>query len=275
MNVLVALILAASLLLGGGATVVAAQDDLPNQPLYQLKLWTENAALAMNADPQEQANLLMNMAQNRVQEIAALAGMGATPPEQVPLRLEQHLRQTLQLAAGMDDETREPVLLQLQERLRTQERIMEQLQTHANPETELLLTRTRQMLQAHLLLVEEGLANPQGFRYMIQNQMQYGQDEEISPEPNQQGEPGFHQNGTNGQPGEGPGSGNGSSNDTPGEPNPDRSQNGNDGKGSDHDSGGGSDQGDSKGGNDCGSCGDGGDYGGSSGGGGNGGGGGN
>ena len=32
MNVLVSLILAASLLLGGGATVAAAQDDLPNQP---------------------------------------------------------------------------------------------------------------------------------------------------------------------------------------------------------------------------------------------------
>ena len=253
MNALASLILVASLLLGGGATVVAAQDDLPNQPLYQLKLWTENASLAVHGDPQEQAELLMTMAQTRVQEMNALAEMGIAPPEQVQLRLEQHLRQTLQLAAGMDDETRNQVLLQLQERLRTQEHIMEQLQTHANPGNGAVLTRTRLMLQSQLHLVDQGLADPQGFRYMIQNHVQAGQDEEIPPGLNQQGEPGFHQNGTNGQPGEGPGNGNGSSNDTPGQPNPNRPQTGNDGKGSQNDSSGGSNQDGSQGGNGSGS----------------------
>ena len=34
MNALVSLVLAAALVLGGGATAVAAQDDLPNQSLY-------------------------------------------------------------------------------------------------------------------------------------------------------------------------------------------------------------------------------------------------
>ncbi len=53
-------ILAGALILGGGATAVAAQDDLPNQPLYPVKLMTENARMALTGDPQEQANLLMN-----------------------------------------------------------------------------------------------------------------------------------------------------------------------------------------------------------------------
>lgn len=234
MNALVSLILAASLLLGGGATVAAAQDDLPNQSLYQLKLWTENATLALNGDPQEQANLLMNMAQTRVQEMAALAEMGIAPPDQVRERLEEHLRQTLRLAADMDEATREQTLLQLRERLQTQDRIMEQLQLHADTATEPLLTRTRQMLQTHLRLVDEGLADPQGFQNMMENQMRYGQDEEAVPEPNQQGEPGFHQNDESGKPPETPGSGNGAGegNDSPGGPNPDKPQDGNGGSGS-------------------------------------------
>jgi hypothetical protein len=235
MNALVSLILAASLLLGGGATVAAAQDDLPNQSLYQLKLWTENAKMAMTGDPQEQATLLMTMAQARVQEMAALADMGITPPDQVRERLEQHLHQALQLAANMDEATRDQTLLQLRDCLQTQEQIMQQLQLHVNAETEPLFTRTRQMLQKQLHLVDEGLADPQGFQYMMNNQMQYGQDEEAVPEPNQQGEPGFHQNEESGKPADTPGNGsengNGEGNEKPGGPNPDKPQDKNDGSG--------------------------------------------
>ena len=224
MNVLVSFILALSLFLGGGATVAAAQDDLPNQPLYQLKLWTENAKLAMTGEPQEQATLLMDMAQTRVQEMAALVEEGLTPPDQIRDRLETHLHQLLNLAANMDDATREQTLLQLHDRLQTQDRLMEQLQLHVDAETEPLLTQTRQMLQTQLRLCDEGLADPQGFKYMMNNQKQYGQDEEIVPEPNQQGEPGFQQNEESGKPAETPGNGEG--NPSPGGPNPDKPQNG-------------------------------------------------
>jgi hypothetical protein len=238
MNALVSLILAASLLLGGGATVVSAQDDLPTQSLYQLKLWTENASLAMNGDPQEQATLLMNMAQTRVQEMAALAEMGIAPPEHVRERLEQHIRQTLQLAEDMDDAACEQTLLQLRERLQVQERLMEQLQIHTATEDEPVLTQTRQMLQTHLQLVDEALSDPQDFQYMLNNQMQYGQDEEAVPEPHQQGEPGFYQNDESGNPSDMPGGGNGNEsggtegNDSPAGPNPDKPQDGNGGGGS-------------------------------------------
>jgi hypothetical protein len=246
MNTIVSLILAAALLLGGGGTVAAAQDDLPNQSLYQLKLWTENAKMAMTGDPQEQATLLMSMAQTRIQEMAALAEQGITPPDQVRDRLQTHLHQALQIAADMDEATRERTLLQLRDCLQTQDQIMQQLQLHVDAETEPMLTRTRQMLQEQLHLVDEGLADPQGFQHMMQNQMQYGQDEEVVPEPNQQGEPGFHQNDESGQPAEAPGgpnpdapqNGNGgdaSGNEAPGGPNPESpggSQNNNGGNGS-------------------------------------------
>jgi len=220
MNALVSIILAAAMVLGGGTTAVAAQDDLPNQPLYPVKLWTENAKLALTGDPVAKASLLMDMSQTRVEEMAALAQMGITPPRQVQTRLEQQIRQTLNVIGTMDDATFLQTMTKLREHLQTQEQVMAQLQDQANPETAALLLQTRQMLQSRLQLVDQGLADPQGFRYTITNQMQYSQEEEAEPEPNQQGEPGFHQNGQSEQTPEKPRNGyqdgNDSGNSTPG-----------------------------------------------------------
>ena len=179
MNALVSLILAGALILGGGATAVAAQDDLPNQPLYPVKLMTENATLALTGDPQLQANLLMNMAQTRVEEMVALAGDGIPVPAQVGERLQQQIQQTLMLAADMDDAALTQTLLQLREQLQTQEQLMAQLHAETDP----LLTQTRQMLQTRLQQVDDGLADPQGFRYTMTNQKQYGQDETLLLNP--------------------------------------------------------------------------------------------
>lgn len=233
MNVLVSLLLTGALILGGGATAVAAQDDLPNQPLYPVKLMTENARMALTGDPQEQAHLLMTMAQTRVEEMAGLVEQDIPIPAQVHERLREQVQQALMLAANMDDAALTQTLSQLREQLQNQERTMTQLQTHADTETEPLLTQTRLMLQNCLQLVDEGLGDPQGFRYAMTNQMQYGQNEEVDPEPNQQGEPGFHQNDQGGQPPVEPGNGNGQGNGTPGGQNPDGSQNGNGGNNSD------------------------------------------
>ncbi|MFL7870166.1 MAG: DUF5667 domain-containing protein [Anaerolineales bacterium] len=228
MNALISLMLATALILGGGATAVAAQDDLPDQPLYPVKLWTENATLSMTGDPQLKANLLMQMSQTRVEEMTGLVDNGIPVPDQVQDRLQDQIQQTLMLAADMDDVALTQTLLQLRDQLQTQDRIMEQLQTHASLDTEPLLTQTRSMLQTRLQLVDEGLADPQGFRYAMANQMGYGQDEGVTPEPNQQGEPGFHQNEQGGQTVDpsGIGAGNGASNGQ----NPDNSQKGNGGQ---------------------------------------------
>ena len=105
-----------------------------------------------------------------------------------------------------------------------------------------MLAQTRQMLQTHLRLVDEGLADPQGFRYIMENQMQYGQDESATPEPNRQGEPGFHQNDESGKPSVVPGTGNGSQNgsgdgnNSPGSPIPDKPQHENGNGGSNNES---------------------------------------
>jgi len=255
MNAVIAFVLATIMILGGGATTVAAQDDLPTEPLYQLKLWTENARLSLAGDPQEQADLLMQMSQTRVEELAGLVEEGIVPPAQVQERLEQQLQQALMLVTNMDDPDLTQTLLQLRDRLQTQDRIMEQLQIHASADAEPLLTQTRQMLQTRLMLVEEGLADPQGFRYMMTNQMQYGLDDEVAPEPNQQGEPGYHQNDQAGQNVNGNENQNmnGQDEETPGNQYQNNSQNGPSGEqnqNSGNDSSGGQRQGEQQGGND-------------------------
>lgn len=162
MNALVTLTLVVSLLLGGGATVAAAQDDLPNEPLYRLKLLTEDATLALNDDPEEHANLLLEMAEIRLDEIDALTDMEISPPEEVGERLEEHLNQALELAEELDDETCEQLLLDLEELI----------QYHNDGNMEALRTRTREMLQEHLQLADESLADFEELHEKMQEQMQ-------------------------------------------------------------------------------------------------------
>src|SRR5512139_3537209 len=103
MNILISVLLIAGLFAGGGMTVRASQDDLPNEPLYGVKTWSENAGLQFQNSPDAKVERLMELAQTRVQEMSQLAESGQTPPEQVRLRLEQHLQQAFQLCSNMDD----------------------------------------------------------------------------------------------------------------------------------------------------------------------------
>lgn len=236
MNMLLSILVLVGLLFGGGATVNAAQDDLPNEPLYGVKLWMEDLSLQWQNNEEATVNRLMELAQVRIQEMARLAEAGEPVPDRVKLRLEQHIQQALQICVNMDDPTLERTLLQLRDRLRDQDRDMEQLQLQTQDKLKLqtqdqlrLQTQdqlqqqlqTRTMLQERLLLVEDGLQNRELFRYQVQNGYQYGQDDELTP-PAQNGN-----TEQNGQPATEPGG----PNLTPGEPNPEPGDSGGNGSG--------------------------------------------
>jgi len=214
MNTIISTLLIAGLLFGGGATVSAAQDDMPNEPLYQLKLWSEDVGLRFQGGDEEKVNRLMELAQIRMQEIAQLAELGEPVPEQVKLRLEQHIEQALQTCANMDDPTLEQTLLQIRDRLHQQDQDIAQLQLHTQ-DGQQLLAQTRAMLQDRLQLVEDGLANYDAFRNQVQNGYRYAQDDELTPpvqdgNGQQNGDPAQTPNGPNTNPGgngDGPGSG--------------------------------------------------------------------
>lgn len=249
MNVLLSILVVAGLMFGGGATVSAAQDDLPNEPLYAVKTWTEDLSLQFSNSSEDKVNRLMELSQIRIQEMIALAEKGELIPDQVRLRLEQHIQQAFQISTTMDDATLEHTLLQIRDRLQQQDRDMEQLQLHTQDQLH-LLTQTRTMLQEHLQLVDEGLLNYKMFRNRVQNGFQYGQDDDMTPpaqEGNgeQNGQPTITPNGPNASPGGqntdsgGPSTDPGGPNTDPGGPNPDSGNNSN-GSGGSNSSGNGS-----------------------------------
>ena len=80
MKLIVSTLLIVGLLFGGNATVAAAQDDLPNQSLYQFKLLSEDIRLWFVSDPNQQIEMLMQQAQNRLEEMRSLTAEGVTPP---------------------------------------------------------------------------------------------------------------------------------------------------------------------------------------------------
>jgi hypothetical protein len=177
MNMVMALLVIAGLFAGGATTVQAAQDDLPNEPLYIVKTWSEDVSLQFENDPEAKADRLMELAQTRVQEITLLVEAGQTPPRHVELRLEQHLEQTFQLYSRMDDASLEQGLLQLRDQLQQQDHAMQNLQTHATQNAQPILESTRLLLETHLQVVDDGLLDHEVFRNSVQNGVRHGQTE--------------------------------------------------------------------------------------------------
>jgi len=219
MNALLSILVIAGLLFGGGATVNAAQDDLPDEPLYALKTWSEDVGLKFQDEPEQKVDRLMELAQIRIQEMTRLTDAGQAVPDQVRLRLEQHIHQALQMCSNMDDATLDRTLLQLRDRLQQQDRGMERLQLHAAEDAQPILERTRTLLRERLQLVEGGLLDHEMFRNAAQNGFRYGQT--LTPTvfpPSTPSGPNGQQNGQS-TPQAGPANGPGPNTD-PGGPNP-------------------------------------------------------
>jgi hypothetical protein len=227
MNMLVSILVIAGLLFGGGATVNAAQNDLPNEPLYALKLWSEDLGLQFQNEPEQKVERLMDLAQVRLQEMTQLAITSQPVPDQLRQRLQLHLQQALQICATQDDPAMDRTLLQIRDRLQQQDHDMEQIQLHAAQDVQPALQQTRTMLQQRLQLVDEGLLDHETFRYAVRNGFQFGQEQEIVPPVQnglgpQNGQPTSVPAGPNSNPG-GPNTNPTGAGDGTGEPNPDRS----------------------------------------------------
>jgi len=241
MNTIISTLLIVGMLFGGGATVNAAQDDLPNEPLYELKIWSEDLGLRFQNGDEAKVNRLMELAQIRVQEMTNLGETNEPIPDQVRLRLEQHIQQALQTCLTLDEPTLDRALLQIRDRLRDQDRDMDRLRLHTQDQLQLqtqdqmqlqiqdqlqLLTQTRTMLRDRLRLVDEGLLNHEMFRNRVQNGFRFGQEDEVTPPvqngngQQQNGQPSLQPNGPNTDPG-GPNTDPSGPNLDPGGPNAD------------------------------------------------------
>jgi hypothetical protein len=158
------------LLFGGNATVAASQDALPTEALYQVKLLAEETQLFFNSDPAVEVDLLMQQAQTRTREMAALDKDGIIPPAALVARTQERINQALEVASTLDETEVTDTLLQIRDRLQTQDQLLNQLQDGSCADCEPILQQTRDMLHTQLGDVEDGLADPQGFIYRHRNQ---------------------------------------------------------------------------------------------------------
>lgn len=185
----------AVLLGGGGITAFAAQDSLPNQALYPVKLYLEEARLGLTDDPFAQIGLLTGFANKRADEITRLALGGQEVPNGVVARLQNNLQTMLKLAAGLDEENIVPALQHIRQHLRTQEQLKTQLGQAG--ETDPILEQLGSMLREQHRLVQEGLEQPLQF----QQRYRHG-DSEPPGVPAEDGAPKGNQYGDCTEPGE-------------------------------------------------------------------------
>jgi len=94
----------AAVLLMGGSTVIAANYSMPDSPLYQVKLTTEQMQLMLTPSDIDKANLCASFSDRRVTEIIYMANKGDA--QQVEL-VTAHLDENLDLLASLATATKE------------------------------------------------------------------------------------------------------------------------------------------------------------------------
>jgi len=93
------------LLLTGGSTVAAADNSMPDGPLYGVKLATEQVRLTLTPSELGKAQLYASFTDKRVLEIARMAEEGKSEQvERTTQRLNAHLAMITQLVSAYEEE---------------------------------------------------------------------------------------------------------------------------------------------------------------------------
>lgn len=174
---LISLLVAATMLVGGGATVVAAQDSLPGQGLYPIKLASEDLRLNLTQREEARVNLHLEIATRRAEELGSLLGEGTLPSEALVEGLQAQLNTSLELAAGLEGTRLEQALVRARAELNHQAQVLQQAGQYASPEAEAVRLQVQEMVQERIRLVESGIEDPQNFRFQLHNRSRLNPEE--------------------------------------------------------------------------------------------------
>jgi hypothetical protein len=113
-----AMVLIFGLVFGSWGTVYAAQNSLPDEPLYAVKLAGEDLQLAFTRDTEARISLLTAFAGRRVDEATVLALRGEPVPDDLVALMDAYVVEVFALADGLDGASRQAARagIQLQER---------------------------------------------------------------------------------------------------------------------------------------------------------------
>jgi Domain of unknown function (DUF5667) len=162
LSTLTTLIVAFTLIIGGGGlTLASAQNSMPDQPLYNLKMWSEALRLNLAADPQAAWQLAQSFAERRAAETRAMLAAGQSPSEAIQARYQSQVELAIRLAGGLPDDQALPALEQTRKMLRNQELVLSQLQLQNDAQSQAVRERIRLMLQERLNWVNAGIERQQ------------------------------------------------------------------------------------------------------------------
>ena len=174
LNTLIAIILSVVVLFGGsGVTVAAAQGSLPDQALYPIKTWSEDAVLSLTNSSQTRLQYVLNYSDRRVSEITRLLAEGKSIPSGVEARLQNELDMVLELVSGMNDTQAMEQLQLILQRADTQYQAMTSLMSEAPASDAPLLLRAHVRLQEQVQLCAMGESDISGFRMQVRQRFQY------------------------------------------------------------------------------------------------------
>lgn len=89
----------------GGATAFAAQDALPNETLYPVKLFTEDVHVWVTFDDSSKADILLDQSDERMDEVETLVSRGDRIPENVLSALKDRNEDALAILEDHPEET--------------------------------------------------------------------------------------------------------------------------------------------------------------------------
>ncbi len=158
-----ALIVGFALVFGGtGLSAYAAQESLPDEPLYGIKLASEELRYILTIQTQNKLSLALEFANRRLEELGEL---GTPASEQAANRYEFHLEQAIQNSAGLPEEQILPALGMIQLQLQQQEQIITRL--HEQHPDDAVLQGLQLRLRERLELILSGMDDPLKFQEQV------------------------------------------------------------------------------------------------------------
>ena len=148
-----------------GGTAVLAAESLPDSPLYPAKMLAEGVRLNLASDPAAQAEIHLDLAAERLQEMERLMVNGNMDDNALLERAERHIENAFGLAEQMQTQEMAGLLLQTQAMLQTRQRAFNDIADQIPVEAEPAFNQVQEMLQNKGEIAAAGLLEPQLFRY--------------------------------------------------------------------------------------------------------------